>query len=128
MLETGKSFGIRLGLKVDSPELEKYMAGVKSNRIKYTQLTDTVCDKIRPVLFNESLDESEQVLVETSVAIPDFKRRPKRKTSRSSYVFDYTDADFEALSHHLNLAYKRATTTPKISAATLIYLFKLYSQ
>ena len=81
---------------------------------------------------SESEDESE-VLVEASVAIPDFRRRPKRKNvqafsnkPQSSYVFNYTAADFEALSNHLNLVYKQATTTPKISATTLSYPFKLY--
>ena len=60
------------------------MAGVKSNRIKYTQLTDTVCDKFRPVLFNESLVEhvneehpaieSEQELAGTDNAVVKCKK------------------------------------------------------
>lgn len=126
---------IEANSELDEKEKEEILdtiEHIKEEEIEHIEELEELVDEVEETKADEPTEESEaedesKVLVETSVAIPDFKRSPSRNTSHSSYVFNYTDADFEALSHHLNLAYKRATTTPKISAATIIFPFSLFS-
>ena len=125
---------IEANSELDEKEKEEILdtiEHIKEEEIEHIEELEELVDEVEETKIDEPAEESEsedesEVLVETSVAIPDFKRSQSRKNSHSSHIFDYTAADFETLSHHLNLVYKKATTIPKISAATISYPFKLY--